>query len=87
MKIEKIIEEPQEGETPFRESTVKIYTGYGSGYTKGDLSNITVSDVSGAYADNAFYCNADVDNIVLRNITHAKSEALRIDFPQGITVL
>lgn len=88
IRIENIAEEaPADGAVPFREATVKIYTGYGSGYTKGDLHDITVSDVHGAYADNTFFCNADVENVVLRNITHTHNKAIRMDYPEGITVL
>ncbi len=71
-----------------REATIKIYTGYGTGYTKGDISDITVKNVSALYARSAIQSNADVERVTLENITHADSEkpAISLDFPDGYTV-
>lgn len=86
IKIEDITEDPMNIENPYREATVKIYTGYGSGYTKGDLHNISVSDVQSVYAENAVFCNAEVENVTLKNIAHIDGKAFRLDYPDGITI-
>ncbi len=71
----------------YREATVKIYTGYGANYSKGDIHDITVKNVLGKYANNAFYCNADVENITLENIRHIESEkAIKLDYPSGVII-
>ena len=84
--IENISEDPMGAAEPWREATVKIYTGYGRDYTPGDLHHITVENVHGVYANNSLYCNAQVENVVLKNITHDADRAIRLDYPEGITV-
>jgi len=62
--IEGVIEEaPSE-----RESCVRIYTGYGSGYRKGNLSNISVSNVVSSGARYAVIVKADVRDVRLTGI-------------------
>ncbi len=76
----------QDGE--WREATIKIYTGYGSGYTPGDIHNITVKNVKSTYADYALYCNAQVRNVLLENITHAKkTEGIKLDYEEGVEIV
>ena len=84
--IENISEDSMGAAEPWREATVKIYTGYGRDYTPGDLHHITVENVHGVYANNALYCNAQVENVVLKNITHDEDRAILLDYPEGITV-
>lgn len=62
--IENIIEE-----TPsIREACVKIYTGYGTGYKNGNLSNITVRNVVSLGAQYAVDVNAGVKDVLFKNI-------------------
>ncbi len=58
--------ETEEGE---RESTVKIYTGYGSGYTKGDIHHITVRNIRSRIAQYAVQILAEAENVETENIT------------------
>ena len=85
--IENISEAPMNTSEPWRDSTVRLYTGYGSGYNAGDLHDITVENVHGVYANNALYCNAQAENVTLKNITHETNDPIRLDYPEGITVL
>jgi len=85
--IENVTEDPLNAAEPWREATVKLYTGYGRDYTPGDLHDITVENVHGVYANNALYCNAQVENVTLKNITHEKNDPIRLDYPEGITLL
>ena len=52
-----------------REATVKIYTGYGDGYHKGDIHDIQVRNVVSNIAQNAIMIKCLVENITLENIT------------------
>lgn len=71
----------------WRESTVKVYTGYGTGYTAGDLHHITVKNVDTTYSDHAVYCNTQVENVSFENINHTDSvKKYRIDYPDGINI-
>ncbi|MBE5867072.1 MAG: hypothetical protein E7292_12930 [Lachnospiraceae bacterium] len=65
------IEEQHEG---YRESTVKIYTGYGDGYSAGDLHDITVRNVTGRMSKYAVQTNAEIANVNLENITQLNPE-------------
>lgn len=58
-----------------REAVVKIYTGYGSGYKKGNLSNICVSDVVSTGARYAVMVKADVKDVAVRNIKQLRKNA------------
>jgi len=70
-----------------RESTIKIYTGYGTDYNPGDIHDVTVKNVKAKYADAAVYCNCQVKNVVLENITHeGDGEVCKLDYPDGITI-
>lgn len=88
VRIEDVEEIPSAWENPYREATVKIYTGYGSGYTAGDLHDVTVKNVRGLYAKHTLYSNAEVRNVTLSGITHAQAdtEPILLDHPEGFTV-
>lgn len=87
--IEDVEEIPSAWESPYREATVKIYTGYGSGYTAGDLHDITVKNVRGLYAAHTLYSNAEVRNVTLSGITHAdaNTEPIKLDRPDGFRIV
>lgn len=71
----------------WRESTVKIYEGYGTGYNPGDIYNVTVRNVKAKYAEAAVYSNCEVKNVVLENISHeGDGEVCKLDFPDGFTI-
>ena len=59
-----------------REACVKIYTGYGSGYKQGNLSNISVSNIVAKNARYAVIVKADVKDISCTNIKQMKKDAL-----------
>lgn len=72
---------------------VEIYTGYGTGYTRGDLHDITVENIT-AFGHNRgdilrapVTVNASVKNVAVRNVIQ-KGTAPVFDFtdPEGITV-
>lgn len=86
--IEDVVERARDGVKMWREATVKIYTGYGDGYKNGDISDITVNRVSGAYADKTVYSNAEVENVILKGITHENDNAIAVvlDKPNGFVV-
>jgi len=71
-----------------RESLIKIYTGFGSGYTPGDISNISVRNVSANTAKFALYSNAECENVLLENVRHEFSDerAMKIDHPEGFII-
>lgn len=89
VSIENVEEIPSVWKDPYREATVKLYTGYGAEYAAGDLHDITVKNVRGLYASNTVYSNADVKNVTLSGITHANPEtdAVKLKFPDGFRVL
>lgn len=62
--IENIIE-TDDGD---REATVKIYTGYGSGYHKGDIHDIRVKNVKSAKAKYAVMVACEPERLTLENI-------------------
>ncbi len=71
----------------YREATVKLYTGYGSGYSKGDIHSINVKNIFGRYAKNTVYCNAEVENVRLENIRHTRTgHEIKLDYPEGVEV-
>ena len=84
--VENIREVPMDGPQSWRQSTVKIYTGYGSGYTRGDIHNITVSNVRTTYSEYSVFCNAEVENVLLRNVTAENGAAMKLEYPDGITI-
>ena len=58
-----------------REAVVQIYTGYGSGYKKGNISNISVANVVSKGAKYAVIVNAGVKDVTFTNITQMKKGA------------
>ena len=81
------IENFDEPNDQWREATVKIYTGYGDGYTDGDLHDIQIKNIHASYAEHAFFCNTRVKNVFLENITHPNPEKrFQLDFPEGIMI-
>ncbi len=64
------IENVNEVDAGKRESTVKIYTGYGSGYNAGDIHDISVKNVTAENAKYAVQIAAEVENVTLENIVH-----------------
>ena len=87
--IENIVEEKCSGEN-VDDGCVKIYTGYGSGYRKGNLRNISVRNVVTRGSSCAIKVKADVMNVMIDGVkqlmpggvTHrfeGDSENLRIE--------
>lgn len=64
-----IIENINESNEGNREAAVKIYTGYGNGYNAGDIHNITIKNVCSQVATYAVQVVAEVQDVVLENIT------------------
>lgn len=64
IRIDNVPEEAEGG----RVSTVKIYTGYGDGYRKGDLHDITVSNVKSSMARYSVEIDAETENVSLYHI-------------------
>ena len=58
-----------------REACVKIYTGYGTGYEKGNLRNIVVNNVVSLGAKYAVMVKADVKDVWFNNIKQMKKAA------------
>jgi len=80
------IEECETGgwKDPYNQATVKLYTGYGSGYTPGDLHDITVNGVVCRFSQYPVYCNAEVERVKLSNIRSENGNHNKLDFPEGI---
>ncbi|MEK6793776.1 MAG: hypothetical protein AABZ39_03295 [Spirochaetota bacterium] len=74
--IENVIEEAPSS----RESCVKIYTGYGTGYRKENLRNISVANVVSRGARYAVMVKADVSNVRFENIRQARPDGERTLF-------
>ena len=53
-----------------RYATVSIYTGYGKGYTAGDIHNIKVNGIRASHAKYALELRADVRDIEVYNVVH-----------------
>ena len=70
------IEDVHETKEGNRESVVKIYTGYGSGYTAGDIHDITVKNVTSQRAKYAVQFVADVKNVSLEKIVQNNPDGL-----------
>ncbi len=83
-----LIEDIHEAKEGNRESTVKIYTGYGDGYTEGDIHDISVKNVTGAQSKYTVQFVADVENVFLENIVQNNPEgALTLNAEQdGVTI-
>ena len=84
--IENVEEVPTDIPDPYREATVKIYTGYGRAAGEDDIADLTVRNVRGLYAETTVYCNTPVRSGVLENVTHPLGHRLRLDFPEGFAL-
>ena len=51
-----------------REATVKVYTGYGDGYVKGDIHDIKISNVTSEKAKYALMVDCEAENLTAENI-------------------
>ena len=51
-----------------REATVKVYTGYGDGYVKGDIHDIKISNVISQKAKYALMSACESENLTFENI-------------------
>ena len=51
-----------------REATVKVYTGYGDGYVKGDIHDIKISNVTSEKAKYALMVACEAENLTTENI-------------------
>ena len=90
VSIENVTEADTDLPKEVREATLKIYTGYGTGYTKGDISDITVKNLTAMYARlAAIHSNADVERVTLENIKHLdpSKPALALEYPDGYTII
>ena len=70
ISIENVVEES----ASTREACVKIYTGYGRNYTKGNLRNIVVDHVVSLGAKSAVMVRADVKDVLFHNITQLNKD-------------
>lgn len=61
-----------------RASTVKIYTGYGDGYTAGDIHDIKVNNIHSKQARYAVELGADVRNVELNGIVQDNAKGSQI---------
>ncbi len=68
------ISDVNESKTGARYATVSIYTGYGTGYTAGDIHNIEIDGIHATKSICALEIRADVRNIKMRNISHENPE-------------
>ncbi|MCF6239319.1 MAG: hypothetical protein L3J79_11030 [Candidatus Marinimicrobia bacterium] len=66
-----------------RESVVKIYSGYGSGYVEGNLSNITVSHVISKGAKYAVQVTTQVKDVSFSDIQQMKKGAETYAISEG----
>lgn len=55
-----------------RESVVRIYTGYGTGYVDNDINNIRVNNVVSKGATYSVLCNAKVNNVWFNKLKQEK---------------
>lgn len=69
------IENVQEDAESAREACVKIYTGYGSGYQKGNLRNIVVNSVHARGAQYAVLVKAAVRDVRIAGVTQTRPDA------------
>ena len=65
IEIRNIIES-KEGD---RDATVMLYTGYGDGYNKGDLSNIIIDGVVANTAKSAVKITCETENLTIKNVS------------------
>lgn len=57
-----------------REATVKVYTGYGDGYNKGDIHNIKIRDIISEKAKYALMIDCETESLSAENIVQNNSE-------------
>ena len=65
------IKESGEGQ---REATVKVYTGYGTGYNAGDIHDVVIRDVTSEKAKYAFLINCETENLTVENLVQNNPE-------------
>lgn len=75
------IEETGDGN---REATVKVYTGYGDGYNKGDISNIKIENVKSNFAKYAVMIACEPENLTTENIVQNNPEGEVFNIKEGI---
>ncbi len=68
--IDNVVEESPSN----REAVVRIYTGYGDGYIKGNISNISVSTIVSKGALYAVMVKAEVKDVTFTGITQLKKD-------------
>lgn len=68
------IEDVKETGEGKREATVKVYTGYGDGYNKGDIRDVTIRDVVSEKAKYALMVACEADNLTTENIVQNNAE-------------
>ena len=57
-----------------REATVKVYTGYGEGYVKGDIHDIKINNVVSENAKYALMVACEAENLTFENIVQNNSD-------------
>lgn len=57
-----------------REATVKVYTGYGDGYVKGDIHDIKISNVISEKAKYSLMVSCDPENLISENIVQNNAD-------------
>lgn len=79
----------KEAKKGHREATVKIYTGYGTNYTAGDLHDIVIEDIESHISQYVFLCNARVKAVLVRNAKQnlVGGELMNSVYNDDITVL
>jgi polygalacturonase len=89
-KIENIrIDGVQETKARTREALVRVYTGYGGGYSAGDISGININNVKGIgnYSKGVVSVNASVVATAISNVSSLKGNEIFLDDDKGITVI
>ena len=72
-----------------REASVRIYTGYGTGYRDNDLHDILVENVTSRISQYGVYCTVKTDRVKLVNIQQLKpgGEKYHLEVPDGISIV
>lgn len=67
-----------------RAATVSIYTGYGDGYTAGDIHHINIDGIHATQADYALEMRADIRDIFVNNISQENKHGYQLSvFPKS----
>ena len=66
-----------------RQSSVKIYTGYGDGYNPGDIHDISIKNVTSNISQYAVQFAAEVKNVTVENVVQNNPDGLRIYGAEG----